>query len=92
LNNNGIMVPAIVDQKPSSSHHSYGADSALFRVDPLSNLVVVNHQAQREKLLASLRGQTIHIPDLTPLFQHWPTKTSPNLERMRVDIHDWLNR
>lgn len=92
LTNTAIM-SATVDQEPHSSHYSHGAAfSSPCRVEPHPNIVVVDHQAQREKLLTSLRGQTIRIPDLAPLFQHWPSNTSPHIERMRIDIHDWLNR
>jgi hypothetical protein len=52
----------------------------------------IDHQAQRKKLLSSLRGKTIRIPDLAPLFQHWPAKTNPELARMNSDVHDWLNK
>jgi hypothetical protein len=52
----------------------------------------LEHQTQRERLLASLRGQTVRIPDLTPLFELWPTKTNPEMDRMRTDIQAWLNR
>jgi hypothetical protein len=52
----------------------------------------VGHQAQRKKLLSSLRGRTIRVPDLVPLFQHWPTKANSELAQMNVDVHDWLNK
>jgi hypothetical protein len=47
---------------------------------------------QRNALLSSLRGQTIRIPDLKPLFQHWPTKTNPDLDHLRTEVNDWLKR
>jgi hypothetical protein len=51
-----------------------------------------DQEDQRETLLSSLRGKTLHIPDLAPLFQHWPTKTNPLVDRLRVDVQEWLDR
>jgi hypothetical protein len=53
---------------------------------------VKDHQAERTRLLSSLRGQTIHIPDLAPLFSHWLTKTNPALHHLRLEVNDWLHR
>ncbi|KAF2642484.1 FAD/NAD(P)-binding domain-containing protein [Massarina eburnea CBS 473.64] len=57
----------------------------------LSNQRHVDHQTERDTLLASLRGQTIRIPDLGPLFTHWPTKKNSEVDRMRTDITEWLD-
>ena len=57
-----------------------------------TNQLQVDHQAERKRLVSDLRGQTIRIPDLAPLFKHWPSKTNPELARLRLDIRDWLNR
>src|SRR4051812_4908001 len=46
----------------------------------------------RKNLLASLRGQTIQVPDLRHLFRNWPTKTNPEVDRMRQDIRQWLDK
>ena len=51
-----------------------------------------NHQAERTKLLTSLRCQTIRIPDLIPLFSPWPTKINPELDHLRVEVRDLLHR
>ncbi|KAF2008694.1 terpenoid synthase [Aaosphaeria arxii CBS 175.79] len=51
----------------------------------------LENQFHRRKLLASLRGQTIRVPDLKPLFSHWPTKTNDGIDQMRQDIHKWLD-
>jgi hypothetical protein len=51
-----------------------------------------DHQAERIRLLSSLRDQTIHIPDLVPLFSHWPTKTNSALDHLRLEAQDWLHR
>ncbi|KAF2501934.1 terpenoid synthase, partial [Lophium mytilinum] len=39
----------------------------------------------------SLRGQTVRIPNMASLFQSWPTKVNPAVDRMRVEIKEWLN-
>lgn len=46
---------------------------------------------QRKTLLASLRGQTVRVPALKPLFAHWPTKTNEHVDRMREDVRQWLD-
>jgi len=51
----------------------------------------MDHQAERTRLLSALRGQTIRIPDLAVLFNGWPTKTNPELDRLRRDVRKWLN-
>ena len=35
--------------------------------------------------------EKITIPDLRPLFQHWPTKLSEHVDPMREDIQQWIN-
>ncbi|KAJ4380715.1 hypothetical protein N0V86_004076 [Didymella sp. IMI 355093] len=49
-------------------------------------------QAERRKLLASLRGKKLHIPNLKPMFDHWPSKTNPSVQPMRQDVQEWLKR
>ncbi|KAJ4359463.1 uncharacterized protein N0V89_000017 [Didymosphaeria variabile] len=91
------MAQAIVVGKPQlTSFPSFGTSSSftttsqLRREAPFNN-VTIDHQAERKALLASVRGQTIRIPDLTPLSKHWPTKTNPHIDLMRVDIREWLD-
>jgi hypothetical protein len=87
------MYPSIVDNLPPNFHHSVGAKiSTVQRIYSPPNSLGQHPQAQREKLLASLRGQTIHIPDLKPLFQRWPSATSPHLQRIQDDVCGYLNR
>lgn len=88
------MAPTMVEQKPHISLPSVGTTfSPPFRPGALSNnQLQLDRQTQREKLLASLRGQTVRIPHLAPLFKHWPTKTNPEVDRMRIDIRDRLDR
>lgn len=45
-----------------------------------------------ERLLISLRGQRVVLPDLDGLFQDWPTKVNPNLSRLRQELDIWLER
>lgn len=46
---------------------------------------------ERNRLLSPLRGQVMRMPDLSPLFVNWPTKTNPQLDRLRLEIRQWLN-
>jgi hypothetical protein len=64
----------------------------LLRSGKSTGQLQLDLQKQRNTLLSSLRGKTIHIPDLKPLFQHWPTKTNPELNQLRIEVGDWLKR
>lgn len=46
----------------------------------------------RDQLLESLREQSLEIPDLRPLFQHWPQAVNPHLERLKSVIPSKLAR
>jgi hypothetical protein len=46
----------------------------------------------RQQLLASIRGQTVRIPDLKPYFASWPTTTSVHVDRLRQDVQQWINK
>ena len=46
----------------------------------------------RKKLLDSLRGRQLPIPDLERFFEHWPQYVNPNLERLRIDVDEKLRR
>jgi hypothetical protein len=86
------MFPVTVEQTPQNSLLTSGSNlrqSCGF--EAFSQDVQQDPQQQRNRLLSSLRGQTIRVPDLTPLFKRWPTKTNPELDRMRADIRDWLD-
>ncbi|KAH8704346.1 isoprenoid synthase domain-containing protein [Phaeosphaeriaceae sp. PMI808] len=84
------MAPSIQVQKPQDLPcPTLTTLTKPRRKNPSEN--VIPHQAERKALLASLRGQTIRIPDLTPLSKHWPTWTNPNINLMNDDIRDWLN-
>jgi hypothetical protein len=86
------MCSAIVDDAPHYFYRSGGTSLSIpHRIDSPHRNLVPNHESQREKLLASLRGQTVHIPDLKPLFQYWPTATSPHLQRIQDDVCGYLN-
>ncbi|KAL1594623.1 hypothetical protein SLS60_010384 [Paraconiothyrium brasiliense] len=97
------MAQAIAVSKPQlTSFPSFGTSSSFntsstfaassrLRREAASNNVTIDHQAERKALLASVRGQTIRIPDLRPLSAHWPTKTNPDIDAMRVDIREWLD-
>ncbi|KAA6411299.1 MAG: hypothetical protein FRX48_04579 [Lasallia pustulata] len=44
----------------------------------------------RQQLLHSLRGQSLVIPDLRTLFDHWPQGVNPEVERLREDVESRL--
>ena len=44
----------------------------------------------RQQLLHSLRGQSVVIPDLRTLFDHWPQGVNPEVERLREDVENRL--
>jgi hypothetical protein len=44
----------------------------------------------RQRLLDSLRGQHLHIPDLRVLFEHWPQAVSPYLDQLKLDVPERL--
>lgn len=46
----------------------------------------------RENLVAALRGQKVRIPNLVPLIEHYPAKTHQEVNRLRTDIWDWLEK
>ncbi|KAF2733669.1 terpenoid synthase [Polyplosphaeria fusca] len=46
--------------------------------------------ASRQRLLESLKGQHLHIPDLRVLFEHWPQAVSPHLEQLKLDVPEKL--
>ncbi|KAH6662813.1 isoprenoid synthase domain-containing protein [Halenospora varia] len=64
-----------------------GFISAIFRWR--SEEVVVSHNT-RQKLLASLQGCSVTIPDLQGLFRQWPQAVNPEVERLRIDVDQKL--
>jgi hypothetical protein len=48
--------------------------------------------ASRQRLLASLHGQSLDIPDLRVIFQHWPEAASSHLEVLELDASERLLR
>ena len=45
-----------------------------------------------QEKLASIRGQSIILPDLHSMFKDWPKKINPELEYLRSDVEAWLIR
>jgi hypothetical protein len=85
------MLPVTAEHAPRS--HAFVVNKTCIlggRFEP-PQVQPLDHQALRKRLLSSLSGQTIRIPNLAPLFKHWPTKTNTEVHRMRDDIRDWLN-
>ncbi|CAG8949918.1 hypothetical protein HYFRA_00004248 [Hymenoscyphus fraxineus] len=59
--------------------------SKLFRW-PFQPQAVHDSQATRQKLLASLQGATVTIPNLRGLFNNWPQDVNPEVERLDEDV------
>ncbi|QKX52974.1 uncharacterized protein TRUGW13939_00045 [Talaromyces rugulosus] len=66
----------------------YPSTSALPSLSPIST---TETRVTRKQVLAALRTQRIPVPDLIPLFSHWPSKVSPELDKLRKDVDTWLN-
>ena len=47
---------------------------------------------ERSQLLASLKGQRIHIPNLRPIFSGWPARVNPNREALVPFVDETLPR
>lgn len=44
------------------------------------------------ELHRELSGQTVHIPNMRPLFSTWPAGTNRNLERLRRFVNEHIDR
>jgi hypothetical protein len=40
----------------------------------------------RQELLAQLKGQELHVPDLRLIFEHWPIDINPKIEGIRASV------
>lgn len=49
-------------------------------------------RAEFESIIAELRGQSIVLPDLNAIFGNWPKQVNANLDRLRHDVDEWLDR
>ena len=49
-------------------------------------------QEQPISILRALRGQSIVLPDLNAILDGWPREVNPNLDRLRRDLDEWLDR
>lgn len=45
-----------------------------------------------DAILKRLQGQSIVLPDMNTIFDGWPRGVNQNLERLRRDVDDWLDR
>lgn len=45
-----------------------------------------------DEVKASLAGQTLTIPNLRPLFQHWPQEVNPALGRLQKAVLSGLEK
>ncbi|KAL8709490.1 MAG: hypothetical protein Q9220_005732 [cf. Caloplaca sp. 1 TL-2023] len=48
--------------------------------------------SQREQLLHALKGHELRIPDLKSLLKDWPQYENPELESLRDEVDEWLER
>lgn len=65
---------------------------ALQLLKKITMPVAVDEETSRQRLLGSLTGQDLHIPDLQPLLSSWPQYVSPQLERLKKDVDEKLER
>ena len=49
-------------------------------------------ETARQRLLSSLRGQTLVLPDICKFLEHWPQYINPEIERLREEVDDRLSR
>ena len=47
---------------------------------------------QPTSILTALQGQSILLPDLNSVFHSWPKEINPNLDQLRRDVDEWLDR
>ena len=47
-------------------------------------------ESPRQRLVESLHGRNLHIPDLQGLLSHWPQYVNPEIERLRQDVDERL--
>lgn len=49
-------------------------------------------RVEASTILAELRGQSIVLPDLNLMFNGWPQHVNINQDRLRREVHGWLDR
>ncbi len=49
-------------------------------------------QEQAITILTALRGQSILLPDLNAILGGWPREINQNLDQLRRDVEEWLDR
>ena len=49
-------------------------------------------QEQSISILTALHDQSIVLPDLNAMFGGWPSEVNQNLDRLRGDVEEWLDR
>jgi hypothetical protein len=49
-------------------------------------------QVSRKQLAMLLKGQRVHIPDLSPIFQDWPQAINCDVDSVRPDTDKLLER
>ena len=47
---------------------------------------------QPSSILTALQGQSITLPDLNRILDGWPREFNQNLDRLRCDVDQWLER
>ncbi|KAK3315699.1 isoprenoid synthase domain-containing protein [Apodospora peruviana] len=55
---------------------------------------MATNTTEMEAMSAKLRGQKLHIPDLRPIYNQWPTKCSPHYAQLKVTVElkikEWI--
>ena len=49
-------------------------------------------QEEPNSILTALHGQSIVLPDLNAILDGWPREINQNLDRLRRDVDEWLDR
>ena len=55
-------------------------------------IMAPNAECSRQQLVNSLQGCNLYIPDLQALLEHWPQYVNPEVERLRKDVAERLER
>ena len=49
-------------------------------------------QQEANSILTALHGQSIVLPNLNAILDGWPREVNQNLDRLRQDVDQWLDR
>ena len=49
-------------------------------------------QERHSSIIAELKGQSVVIHDLNAILDGWPREVSQDIDRLRGDVNEWLER